>query len=64
MPIYEYRCEACGASFDRLVSFSAENADIECPECHSRDCRKALSSFFSLSRGGGAAASQCAPTGG
>lgn len=32
MPIYAFRCDACGHSFDRLQKLS--DADpVECPEC-------------------------------
>ena len=65
MPIYEYQCEACGAHFDKLVrSFSAP-VRVECPHCHSTDCRKSISLFSALPTGGGAAtAASCAPSGG
>ena len=32
MPLYEYRCEACGAKEERLQSFSAPTIH-DCPEC-------------------------------
>ena len=32
MPLYEYRCEACGAKEERLQSFSAPMAH-DCPKC-------------------------------
>jgi putative FmdB family regulatory protein len=32
MPIYEYRCGACGHAFDALEKMSA-SADKECPAC-------------------------------
>ncbi len=32
MPIYEYRCEACGACFERLI-FGSEEEGVTCPEC-------------------------------
>ena len=32
MPLYEYRCEACGVKEERLQSFSAPTAH-DCPEC-------------------------------
>ena len=32
MPLYEYRCEACGAKEERLQSFSAPTAH-DCPKC-------------------------------
>ncbi len=32
MPLYEYRCEACGAKEEKLQGFSAPTAH-DCPEC-------------------------------
>lgn len=32
MPLYEYRCEACGAKEEKLQSFSAPSVH-DCPEC-------------------------------
>lgn len=32
MPLYEYRCEACGAKEEKLQSFSAPTTH-DCPEC-------------------------------
>ncbi len=32
MPLYEYRCEACGAKEEKLQSFSAP-VDHDCPVC-------------------------------
>lgn len=33
MPLYEYRCTACGYSFEKIQSFSAK-PETECPKCH------------------------------
>jgi putative FmdB family regulatory protein len=33
MPLYEYKCKKCGHRFERIQSFSAEDAK-ECPVCH------------------------------
>ncbi len=32
MPLYEYKCKKCGHRFERIQSFSAEDAK-ECPVC-------------------------------
>jgi putative FmdB family regulatory protein len=32
LPLYEYRCTACGYSFEKIQSFSAE-PESECPKC-------------------------------
>ena len=33
MPIYSYRCDRCGASFDRMQKFT-DKPLTRCPECH------------------------------
>ncbi len=45
MPLYEYLCETCGHSFEKLQSFSKADLPQECPTCGSREARRKLSSF-------------------
>ena len=34
MPIYEFKCPACGNIFDELLSWKQKQEDnVECPEC-------------------------------
>ena len=40
MPIYEYRCGACGSEFEALVLGKTEP---ECPSCQSQDLHRLLS---------------------
>lgn len=66
MPIYEYRCRACGTKFEKLVSLSARARDVECPACGQRKARKTVSLVGRVS--GGVSASTrsetaCAPSG-
>jgi putative FmdB family regulatory protein len=42
MPLYEYRCEACGHTFEKL--FFGEEGRVRCPECEGR-VQKLMSSF-------------------
>ena len=65
MPIYEYRCEDCGSSFDKLVRSMSSAAEVECPECRSKRCKKSISLFGLASVGSSsdASASSCAPSG-
>lgn len=64
MPIYEYRCERCGHVFDKFVRSMSAAVEIECPQCHGRECRKSISLFGMASTSGGSAnAAACAPTG-
>jgi len=43
MPLYEYRCEACGHQFERIQRFSDELVTV-CPSCGSGPVVKLLSS--------------------
>ena len=54
MPIYEYRCEACGHEFEELVR---GDEAIACPRCAAERSRKKLSTFAT-------AGSAAAPRGG
>jgi putative FmdB family regulatory protein len=42
MPIFEYKCTACGLDFEKLV-FGGKTP--ECPECGGADVKKKLSVF-------------------
>jgi putative FmdB family regulatory protein len=41
MPIYEFRCEACGASFERLVEAGTESSN--CPNCEADEASRVYS---------------------
>jgi putative FmdB family regulatory protein len=38
MPIYEYRCNACGSTFERVTSFG-DTTTATCPNGHSNTRR-------------------------
>ncbi len=42
MPIFDFKCRACGREFEALVR---PNDTPECPACHSGDLERLLSSF-------------------
>ena len=60
MPRYEYRCRACGATFEVSRPMSEAAAPAACPDGHA-DTVKLLSTVAVTGRGGGAPA---APAGG
>jgi len=66
MPIYEYKCDACGEVFERIVFASDKDEPIECPACGKRKSKRQLSSFScGSSEGLGAAlSSSCGSSGG
>ncbi len=53
MPIFEYACDECGETFEKLIrSFSARAEKIVCPACGSTRVNKKLSTFASKTSGG------------
>ena len=42
MPLYEYSCQECGESFDKIVSFSESDKLPTCPICGARKTRKKI----------------------
>lgn len=42
MPIYEYRCESCGAELEKLQKIS-DPALVDCPECKKPSLKKKIS---------------------
>jgi len=52
MPIYAYRCEQCGHSFDRLQKLSDPDPDT-CPSCGAASVKRTLTApSFRLAGGG------------
>jgi putative FmdB family regulatory protein len=49
MPIYEYKCEKCGHSFDHLTRTLTDIAR-KCPKCGARNPVKQLSTFSTSER--------------
>ena len=45
MPIYEYTCKTCCASFEKMHKTMAEAKAPACPECGSKKTERAMSVF-------------------
>ena len=43
MPLYEYQCEACGSTFEKIRKFSDEPLEV-CEKCGKGPVRKLISS--------------------
>ncbi|MGC9315492.1 MAG: FmdB family zinc ribbon protein [bacterium] len=43
MPMYEYKCNSCGHSFERLCPISKRDDPGACPKCGSEDVVRGLS---------------------
>ncbi len=64
MPLYEYQCQRCGTTFEKLVRSFSDSEGIRCPECAGTDVKKAFSTFATRTTGGSAASvASCAPGG-
>lgn len=45
MPLYEYMCQTCGTSFEKLTAMSRADDPQVCPNCASEKTGRQLSSF-------------------
>jgi putative FmdB family regulatory protein len=52
MPVYSYRCESCGISFDRYQKFSDQPL-TRCPECGKKTLRKVYTPVGIVFKGSG-----------
>ena len=51
MPVYAYRCSDCGSGYERLRGISAEDKEIECPQCGKEgQAKRLLSTFMAFSK--------------
>jgi len=64
MPLYEYICGDCGRTFERIRSAAVADEEVQCGYCGGVGARRAVSRFFSVSKGGngnlGASSGGCA----
>jgi len=68
MPLYEYQCQDCEATFDALRGMDEADDPITCPKCGSERTHRAISLFAAIGEsgvvaGGGDACSSCTPSG-
>jgi putative FmdB family regulatory protein len=69
VPIYQYECPACQATFEELIRSQGEEAQLKCPQCGERELVRQPSVFAAHAaperapaRAGGCG--QCSPDGG
>ncbi|NLI12878.1 FmdB family zinc ribbon protein [Pelotomaculum propionicicum] len=53
MPIYEFRCAACGRHFEKLCPIGESGEKLSCPNCGARAPHRVMSSFYAAGAGGG-----------
>lgn len=65
MPLFEFTCEKCDATFEELVGAGLDGLDVTCPECGSEEIEKLVSRFASggpaAGTGGGGGGGSCGP---
>ncbi|HLZ08903.1 MAG TPA: zinc ribbon domain-containing protein [Chloroflexota bacterium] len=49
MPLFEYRCRDCNASFERLIHRDLADS-VDCPECGGSRSRRLLSMFATINQ--------------
>lgn len=59
MPLYEYRCSSCGATFEKLRRMQDADEGVACPKCESPGAERLLSSFASHTGSSGGAMAPC-----
>ncbi len=52
MPTYDYRCEACGHTFEEFQSMSSASL-TDCPSCHKPAVKRMMSSGAVIFKGSG-----------
>jgi putative FmdB family regulatory protein len=52
MPLYEYKCRACGAKFEILQRVGGDASGLACPQCGGTEVAKQFSTFASAVAGG------------
>jgi putative FmdB family regulatory protein len=63
MPLYEYRCQACGDTFETIRGINDKDADIECPKCGEKKAEKLISACCTIKgASSGSTASSCGPS--
>ncbi len=60
MPIYEFHCDGCDATFDHMTTMNARDEKAACPHCGSKKTGRKLSV---VAVGAGGAKSESAPGG-
>ena len=57
MPVYEYKCSACGKNFELLRRINDSDSEIKCPKCGAANPCRVFSVFA-----GGSSGTDCTPS--
>ena len=66
MPIYEYKCNACGFTFEDFRPVAQADGECHCPKCGKPKVDRMISSFATGGKSPGASGGSCGskPSGG
>jgi len=64
MPLYEYRCNQCGRTFEKMVRFGQDEPHPACPGCNSDQTQKKISIFANAGTDPRTSGSGCGPASG
>lgn len=53
MPMYEYRCQSCGETYEQLRRMAEADSDLICPHCGSVQVERQVSACAIGGCGGG-----------
>lgn len=59
MPLYEYICNDCQTTFERLIAAQDRDKQSKCPECGSNKTRRLISGFAIGKSSGGGSQTSC-----
>jgi putative FmdB family regulatory protein len=62
VPIYEFRCDACGTIFEAIRPLGDDGSHLRCPACETGAVRR-IPSTFAAAGGGKSSVSSCGPGG-
>jgi len=63
MPLYEYRCQACGDTFETIRGLNDKDADVACPTCGEKKAEKLMSACCAAKgESSTASAGSCGPS--
>jgi putative FmdB family regulatory protein len=60
MPIYEFRCSACGHIQEMIVTGSSDSVEMKCKECDGEEMERVLSRVSYSMGSSGASSNSCA----
>ena len=62
MPIYEFRCEACGEIFEHLAMKQGEELEAKCPHCGGEELSRVMSTANTVMADSGPSSQNAGPS--